>query len=139
MGTGTVRGDPRRRARRRRRRVIVLVAAIIGVLGRSAAGASPRLMQGSPVCRDLPGATTRDYVIGLACPPAGFEGRLGYRPVLRETPFGWRFTRPSSADGGCSGPLEDVGPFWDFTVPCQAHDYAYDLVRFGVADRGERM
>ncbi len=92
-------------------------------------------MPGSPVCRNLPNATTWDYLVGIACPPPEFARTLGYRPLLREGPVGWRYTRPRSADGGCSGPLADVGPAWDFTVACQVHDYGYDLVRLGVADR----
>lgn len=30
------------------------------------------------------------------------------------------------SDGGCSF-SPDTGPFWDFQLPCKAHDYCYDL------------
>src|SRR5919106_635773 len=47
-----------------------------------------------------------------------------------------RYLRPAWADGECSV-IPDTGPYWDATWPCQTHDYGYDLVRFGVADRVE--
>ncbi len=129
------RREARRRVRHWRRSVILLLTATTAVVGRSAAGATLVAMQGTVVCRHLPNATAREYLVGLACPPSGFLSAMGYRPMLREAPYGWRYTRPPSAGGGCSGPLPDVGPFWDFTIACQAHDYGYDLVRFGVASR----
>ncbi len=131
----TPRAQSEIRHRMHRRRVLVVVMATVAVMGRSAAGARPLVVPGSPVCRDSANATTREYLVGRACPPDGFARAFGYRPVLLETPYGWRYTRPRSVGGGCSGPLDDVGPFWDFTVACRAHDYGYDLVRFGVADR----
>jgi hypothetical protein len=125
----------RRRSLTRRRRVALLLGATTCLLARSAAGSIPAATPGERTCRDIPGATAAQYATGVACPPEGFAGRIGYAPVLVETPAGWRFTRPASADGGCSGPLPDTGPFWDFGEICRAHDYGYDLVRFGVGDR----
>ncbi len=29
--------------------------------------------------------------------------------------------------GSCSPPSTGTGPYWDFNVPCKAHDYCYDL------------
>jgi hypothetical protein len=73
----------------------------------------------------------------VACPPRDFAAALGYAPELRLTSAGWRYVKPASAGGSCSGPIDDTGPFWDFTDPCGTHDYAYDLVRMGVAKRAE--
>lgn len=94
-------------------------------------------VRGSVDCRPDPSATTTEYLVGLACPPAGFVRALGYQPVLVDTSGGWRYTRPASFGGQCNGPIGDAGPFWDFSAVCQAHDYGYDLVRFGIGDRGE--
>ena len=121
----------------RRLAVLLAVAAIAALIGRSAAARIPGTERGMPDCRILSKATAVEYIAGFACPPEGFEDALGYRPVLVETAYGWRYTRPASADGGCSGPLGDTGPFWDFTAACEAHDYGYDLVRMGMGDRAE--
>ena len=123
--------------RRLRLAVVLSVTAISGLIGRSAAATIPGTKRGLPDCRVLSKATTAEYITGIACPPERFEDALGYRPVLVETPYGWRYTRPASADGGCSGPLGDTGPFWDFTDACRAHDYGYDLVRIGAGMRAE--
>ena len=121
-----------------RSRVSVVMIAIVAVLVlRSAASASPTSLAGAPTCRHLPNATTTQYLTGEACPPHGFRPAFGYEPVLERTPAGWRFTRPWFDDGGCSGPLADAGPFWDFGAACRAHDYGYDLVRFGVGERAD--
>ena len=88
-------------------------------------------------CRPGLRARTRAYLVGRACPPEGFVETMGYEPVLVQTANGWRFTKPAWANGHCTGPIGNRGPFWDFTAACQTHDYGYDLVRFGIGDRGE--
>jgi len=121
-----------------RRRAIVTLTFLLGALAvRSAASASPAAASGSVMCRDIASATTIEYITGVACPPEGFAAALGYEPLLERTPAGLRYTRPEDADGGCSGMLGDEGPFWDFGAQCRAHDYAYDLVRFGVGSRAD--
>ena len=122
--------------RRPRRHVWMLVAAAgIALVAKSAASASPNTVPGAPTCREVPRATTVEYLTGIACPPDGFSEKLGYTPQLEYTPAGWRYTRPAASDGGCSGPLADTGPFWDFAAQCRMHDYGFDLVRFGVGSR----
>lgn len=111
------------------------IAAIVALVGRSASATIPGTERGVPGCVVVAEATTTEYIAGKACPPPGFAAVIGYEPVLVETQFGWRYTRPSSADGGCSGPIGDTGPFWDFADACRAHDYGYDLVRVGKGDR----
>jgi len=39
--------------------------------------------------------------------------------------------------GRCSGPLRGLGRTMEFVTACQAHDYGYDLVRFGVGVRSK--
>jgi hypothetical protein len=112
-----------------------LAGAVLVLFARSALADVPATTPGAPVCKVLPGATAVQYETGAACPPAGFAEAAGYEPELAQTPAGWRYTRPAGADGGCSGPLPDGGPFWDFGAACRAHDYGYDLIRFGVGDR----
>ena len=119
-----------------RHRVLMLVAAVgMALVAKSAASASPSAVPGAPVCREDTRATTGEYLTGIACPPEGFGEMLGYTPQLEYTPAGWRYTRPAASDGGCSGPLADAGPFWDFGAQCRMHDYGFDLVRFGVGSR----
>jgi hypothetical protein len=110
--------------------------AFLGLLGlpANADGAGPR---GAPRCKRDPDATTIEYLVGVACPPDGFASVMGYEPVLVDTPNGWRYTRPASANGNCSGPVGNTGLFWSLEVVCQTHDYGYDLVRMGVGDRPE--
>jgi hypothetical protein len=69
------------------------------------------------------------------CPVYGmFAGRHGYFPSRAfETnvanDFGLVIVKPK---GSCSTWLAtDTGPYWDFQVPCKAHDYCYDLRRAG--------
>jgi len=119
----------------RRHPSFVLLGAIASLLFRSTSSAIPAAIHGEETCRRLPWASTIAYETGVACPPEDFAETMGYEPVLMQTPAGWRYVRPASADGGCSGPLADEGPFWDFSGACRAHDYGYDLVRFGVGDR----
>ena len=120
---------------RTRHVVVVCASLMVTLIARSAAGAAPAPASGTPVCRDIADATTDEYLTGMACPPDGFTEALGYEPSLERTASGWRYTRPTGADGGCSGPLADIGPFWNFAASCRAHDYGYDLVRFGVGRR----
>lgn len=88
MHRQTTRGEARHRVRHRRRSVILLLTATVGVVGRSAAGATPVVMRRAVVCRHLPNATAREYPVELACPPPGFADIMGYRPVLQETLYG---------------------------------------------------
>jgi hypothetical protein len=106
------------------------------LFAKSALGSAPTATPGAPECRELHAATTLQYETGAACPPVRFDLVMGYEPVLVSTATGWRYTRPEWADGGCSGPMADEGLFWSFGDACRAHDYGYDLVRFGVGDRG---
>lgn len=92
-------------------------------------------LPGAGVCRVDPTATTTQYLLGIACPPGDFEAALGYAPILHRTAVGWRYLKPGAAGGGCSGPIQDTGPFWDFADACRTHDYGYDLVRLGVGSR----
>jgi hypothetical protein len=134
----SIRVRPRRTRLRLPRRHPVLgvfVPVLVVAFARSALGSVPDATPGAPVCRQIPEATTVQYLTGRACPPAGFAEAFGYEPLLVSTATGLRYTRPASADGGCSGPIADRGPFWDFGDACRAHDYGYDLVRFGVGAR----
>lgn len=132
----------RHRTHKRRaaaRAVTLLVGILIGLgsghlmPSRAAALETP----GTGRCTTDPAATTVDYLVGMACPPAGFAEAVGYEPVLVHTIEGWRFTRPAWADGRCNGPIRNQGPFWNFGMACRTHDYGYDLVRFGVGDRAD--
>lgn len=58
MHRQTTRGEARHRVRHRRRSVILLLTATVGVVGRSAAGATPVVMRRAVVCRHLPNAST---------------------------------------------------------------------------------
>jgi hypothetical protein len=120
-------------ARKHRRLWLAFVLAVAALIGRSAAASVPGTELGVPDCRVVSAATAIEFITGSACPPEGFADALGYQPVLVETAYGWRYTRPASAEGGCSGPLGDTGPFWNFADACRAHDY--DLVRMGTGDR----
>jgi hypothetical protein len=130
----------RRRMPRRAGRVPAVAGRIsLTVLplfvGWSVSGTIPAPAPSSNRCEVRVEATTREYLTGFACPPAGFAGRAGYEPQLVLTGSGWRFVRTVAAGAECSGPLADAGASWDFTAACGTHDYGFDLVRFGVADR----
>ncbi|MFG2248037.1 phospholipase A2 [Spirillospora sp. NPDC048823] len=65
-----------------------------------------------------------------------FPVEMGYTPERVETPYGTRMINP---EGSCSTPTlpgvgqappGDTGRSFDFTYACQAHDYAYDMMRF---------
>jgi hypothetical protein len=131
----SLKGRGRRAVRFVCRSVAVLVLTFTGLA--TLAGPASSHRRGSDTCRPTPDASTSDYLLGIACPPAGFAEAMGYQPVLVETSIGWRYTRPAWANGNCSGPIGNTGLFWDFTTVCQTHDYGYDLVRFGVGDRQE--
>lgn len=111
------------------------VALFVWFAAWSLSGAVHAPALGSPVCREMPDATTEDYLTGVACPPEGFREALGYDPVLVHTRYGWRFTRPAWADGRCNGPITRLSERMAFADACRTHDYGYDLVRFGVGDR----
>ena len=106
-------------------------------VGWSISSPIPGPAPGSAACEPHPGATTAEYLTGVACPPLGFAEAAGYDPILIETVAGWRYVRPVWTGADCSGPLADTGPFWNFTTECGMHDYGYDLVRFGVGKRTE--
>jgi hypothetical protein len=108
-----------------------LVPGLVGL----SAPISGRDIRGSSECRPDIHATASQYLIGIACPPPGFSEVFGYRPVLVKTFNEWRFTRPAWTGSRCNGPAGNTGPFWNFTVACQTHDYGYDLLRFGLGDR----
>lgn len=58
---------------------------------------------------------------------------MGYRPSCVDSPGGRRAIHP---EGECSAPiLGNSGRSFDFTVPCQSHDFGYDLQRY-YRDRG---
>lgn len=126
-----------------RRAVFRILVALVGIIAAVGFGGQIASMVfrpgpgGAPRCEADPDATTNDYLLGSACPPYGFARALGYEPVLVGTPHGWRYTKPAWANGNCSGPLVDTGPFWDFTMACETHDYGYDLVRFGIGERAQ--
>jgi hypothetical protein len=105
-------------------------------VGWSLSGPAPKPTPGAPACRPVSNGTTEDFLTGVACPPSEFGDALGYDPMLVKTPAGWRYTRPIEADGRCNGPLGGLGGT-EFLTACQAHDYGYDLVRFGVGVRAE--
>ena len=139
IGVGATRaGRGPRRARGVRVRAVRLSIGLAGTLGFflwTQPGSVHASVPGSPSCMPRPEADAIDYVTGRVCPPFGFAETMGYQPVLVRTANGWRYTKPGWAGGFCSPPMTDRGPFWDFTTACQAHDYGYDLVRFGVGDR----
>lgn len=112
-------------------------ALFVWFVGWSLSGPAPEPTPGASACRQVSRGTTEDYLTGLACPPSGFSEALGYEPELVQTPAGWRYTRPTEADGRCNGPLSGLGRTMEFVTACQAHDYGYDLVRFGVGVRPE--
>jgi len=68
------------------------------------------------------------------CPVMGmFQARNPYRPVFGfETNVAREYGKIIlRQDGQCSPPGTDTGPYWDFQVPCRAHDYCYDLRKAG--------
>ncbi len=139
MRTGTV-AVQRPKGLRSLLRVVAVRSAVVGLMAFgmwSISGTVEAMVPGSPTCRQDPTATTQELLTGEACPPEGFAATMGYEPVLKDTPYGWRYTKPDWAGGFCSPPLTDHGPSWDFQTACQTHDYGYDLVRFGVGDRAD--
>lgn len=128
---------PRIAARHAHRHIVAVlgIGALAFVLLRSMTAAVAGTVTGSPTCVVTERASTAGYLTGRICPPEGFAAALGYEPTLVRTLYGWRYTKPASAGGSCSGPIHEHGPFWDFGAACRMHDYGYDLVRFGVAER----
>ncbi|HZM81854.1 MAG TPA: phospholipase A2 [Candidatus Limnocylindrales bacterium] len=58
--------------------------------------------------------------------PADFSRVMGYSPQLARLADG--SARVINPDGSCSVPGE--GHPFDFVVPCQAHDFGYDMLRY---------
>ncbi len=70
------------------------------------------------------------------CPVMGmFQASSGYRPVFGfETNVARDYGKIIlKQNGECSSPGQDTGLYWDFQVPCRAHDYCYDLRGAGFA------
>ena len=79
---------------------------------------------------DLYGPTTN---YGYCAPAGLFNARIGYQPVFG---FDANISNdyglvPSKQFGNCSPPAVSTGWAWDFTLPCNAHDYCYDLRKAG--------
>ncbi len=69
-------------------------------------------------------------VRGLFISSTGYLPRWGDQPSVRND-FGLIMVR---MDGGCSTPgyeLDYIDNIFDFSVPCRAHDYCFDLRRAG--------
>lgn len=105
-------------------------------------------------CNNNSGSSDASFYLNMKksdsgkCPPLGIfysSPNTGYLPVWGSHPnivddHGKVAVRHS---GECSGPFSDDGPdtpdawsfrgydFWDFQIPCKAHDYCYDLMRAG--------
>ncbi|MFC3241363.1 hypothetical protein ACFOJ6_02165 [Gordonia humi] len=62
-----------------------------------------------------------DPARALADLPEGFAATMGYRPVVEDG-------RPVNPDGSCSSPIRLPARFEGL---CRAHDFGYDLLRFG--------
>jgi hypothetical protein len=117
-----------------------VITALIGQVGDHSAldldGANPYPpVQGNPGSRVLAErcgteqfASLDDYISGKVGPPRCFP----YQPKIKKTSAGTRATDPFN--DGCSGPTPvDRVPFvFNFRDACEAHDYAYDLLRYGV-------
>lgn len=76
------------------------------------------------------GASPNDYILDGDCPVAGiFNSIRGYMPVWASSD---QLPYPAvvRADGAC-GVIPDTAGWYDFQIPCKAHDYCYDLIRAG--------
>ena len=79
------------------------------------------------------------YGIQLAYDKSIYEGYPpgAKEPDIKIKAYGLVAVKPEPASDGCSHPNEKVlsvnEPIYDRRVPCQAHDYCYDLFRFTVA------
>jgi peptidoglycan hydrolase-like protein with peptidoglycan-binding domain len=73
-------------------------------------------------------ASFEDYVSGRVGPPRCFP----YQPRIEDTAAGRRALDPFN--DGCSGPTpyDRIPLVYDFRDACATHDYAYDLLRYGV-------
>lgn len=117
-----------------------LLAGPAGMERAAAAPAAPAATYSAPDCRwGYYSALDAQEYLNLSggdnstCPVRGmFTNRHGYFPV-------WAFETNVANDyglvmvkqgGGCSW-SPDTGPFFDFQLPCKAHDYCYDLRRAG--------
>jgi peptidoglycan hydrolase-like protein with peptidoglycan-binding domain len=79
-------------------------------------------------CQSEEFASLGDYISGKVKAPACFP----YQPKIKDTAAGPRALDPFN--DGCSGPtpLDKVPFVYDFRDACATHDYAYDLLRYGV-------
>jgi hypothetical protein len=71
-------------------------------------------------------ASLDDYLSGRVEEPRCFP----YSPEIVQTAWGQRAIDPYR--DGCSGPTDDHNKLWDRRIVCGTHDYAYDLLRYGV-------
>jgi hypothetical protein len=84
----------------------------------------------------------RGYILSGHCPvPAIFHSIRPYDGVWAYeanvyNDYGLVVVRQ---DGQCSPPALKTGPYWDFELPCLAHDYCWDLIRagFGGVTKGD--
>ncbi|MCF8611502.1 hypothetical protein L5G28_15245 [Gordonia sp. HY285] len=126
----TVNSTPASPVRRAVRRVCLgLATSILALFFIGAAGVAAVVAASPPrvgpvvsdvdrAVADLVGSTPADALAHL---PAGFESTMGYRPVLEDS-------RPVNPTGSCSSPV----PLPErFEPACRAHDFGYDLLRFG--------
>jgi RHS repeat-associated protein len=78
--------------------------------------------------------TAKAFLTGKYCVPTGFREAKHYSPAKRT--FDKR-TRVLKKGGECSW-MKDTGATYDFQNACKAHDYCYDLVRFGAVTNGSQ-
>ncbi|WOC13471.1 hypothetical protein [Gordonia sp. MP11Mi] len=97
---------------------IVGAAGVAAVASASPPRVGPVATDVDRAIADLVGSTPSDALAHL---PAGFESVMGYRPVLEDA-------RPVNPTGSCSSPVPLPGRF---EPACRAHDFGYDLLRFG--------
>ncbi|GHJ46375.1 hypothetical protein Cs7R123_37170 [Catellatospora sp. TT07R-123] len=115
------------------------------VLGAGVAAALTLAAPGDAHERHDPAATRTVQALSsgdLAAVPADFAKVMGYAPVTATLADGE--TRVINPQGSCSVPGE--GRPFDFAVPCMAHDFGYDLLRYArrqgaplAADARERI
>lgn len=122
---------PRRRLGWRLWMVVVLALGVAGVLADDAAAIPVTAISANaenpagPAIRALTGAPPS----GADPVPGDFAAVMGYEPVrVVDTDGRVWWVAPK---GACSAP---TGPTWyDFSLPCRAHDLGYDLLRYAVA------
>ncbi|MGO3328192.1 hypothetical protein [Gordonia sp. (in: high G+C Gram-positive bacteria)] len=93
-------------------------ASVASVVAASPGRVGPITNDVDRAVAELVGSSPGDALTHL---PAGFESAMGYRPVLQDS-------RPVNPAGSCSSPIPlPTG----FEPLCRAHDFGYDLLRFG--------